>query len=209
MEAVLVVYAATYDPRFPVVCMDEQPKQLIGETRTPRTDSTGRKLIDYEYVRHGTCCVWMFNEPLGGWRDVRLSKRRTRLDWAGQVRGLVDHPRYADAERITLVCDNLNTHSTASLYAAFPPAEAARVAARIQLVFTPPHGSWLNIAECELSVLSRQCLSRRIDNMKEIGSEATAWATARNTSQTGVDWQFTAENARGKLKRLYPKIEEA
>ena len=209
MEAVLLVYAATYDPRFPVVCMDEQPKQLIGETRKPYIDSSGRKLVDHEYVRHGTCCVWMFNEPLGQWRDVRVSQRRTRVDWAQQVRALVDDPRYADAERITLVLDNLNTHSVASLYTAFPPAEAARVASRIHLVFTPAHGSWLNIAECELSVLSGQCLSRRIDTIEEIQREARAWGRARNAAQVGVDWQYGVDDARVGLKWLYPKIEGA
>ena len=208
MEQVLQVYARPYDPWHPVVCMDEQPKQLIREVCEPITTSTGAQHVDHAYVREGVCEVWMFVEPLGGWRDVRVSARRTAADWAQQVRALVDAPRYADAQRITVVCDNLNTHRLASLYEAFEPAEALRIANKIELVHTPKHGSWLNVAECELSVLSRQCLSRRISRSQTIAEASHVWATARNARQIGVDWQFTTDNARTKLKRLYPKVVE-
>jgi len=208
MEQVLQVYARRHDPRRPVVCMDEQPRQLIRETRGPITASDGHRRIDHEYIREGVCHVWMFNEPLGGWRDVRVSPRRTAVDWAQQVKALVDDPRYADVDQITLVCDNLNTHKLASLYEAFEPPEALRIANRIELVHTPRHGSWLNIAECELSTLTRQCLGRRMDRPGMIEREARAWTTERNTAQTGVDWRFTTDHARIKRKRLYPKIME-
>jgi len=207
MEQVLQVYARPYDPTRPVVCMDEQPRQLIREVRDPIvTPSHGDQRIDYEYIREGVCNVWMFVEPLGGWRSVRVSDRRTAVDWAHQVKVLVDDPRYADAQRITLVCDNLNTHKLASLYLAFDPEEALRIANKLELIYTPRHGSWLNIAECELSVLSRQCLNRRIPETPTIRHETQAWSSARNARQTGVDWQFTTDHARIKLKRLYPKI---
>jgi len=208
MEQVLQVYSQSYDPHCPVVCMDEQPKQLIGESRDCITTAHGAQRIDHEYIRQGVCNVWMFVEPLGGWRDVRVSDRRTAVDWAHQVQALVDEPRYADAQRITLVCDNLNTHKLASLYLAFDPQEALRIANRIELIHTPKHGSWLNIAECELSVLSGQCLNRRIPETPTIRHETQAWSSARNASQTGIDWQFTTDKARIKLKRLYPKIME-
>lgn len=208
MEQVLQVYARPSDPRRPVVCMDEQPKQLIRQRHAPITTSNGQRRIDHEYIREGVCHVWMFAEPLGRWRDVRVSDRRTAVDWARQVKALVDDPRYADAERITLVSDNLNTHRLASLYEAFAPAEALRIANRLELVHTPKHGSWLNVAECELSVLSRQCLSRRISDIPTIHRHARAWSADRNARQTGVDWQFTTDHARNKLKRLYPQIVE-
>ena len=208
MEQVLQVYARPYDRRHPVVCMDEQPKQLIREMREPIVTSTGEKRIDHEYIREGVCNVWMFVEPLGGWRDVRVSERRTAVDWAQQLQALVDDPRFANAQRITVVCDNLNTHRLASLYETFEPAEALRVANRIELIHTPKHGSWLNIAECELSVLSRQCLSRRISQRQAIADETSVWTIARNARQIGVDWQFTNDNARIKLKRLYPNVVE-
>lgn len=207
MEQVLDVYRRPYDSKRPVVCMDEQPKQLIAELRHPITTDRGEQRIDYEYIRQGMCDLWMFTEPLGCWRAVHVSQRRTAVDWAQQIKALVDHPRYAQAERITLVCDNLNTHTLASLYKAFPPDEALRIANRLQLVYTPKHGSWLNIAECEFSVLSRQCLNRRIDNLATIAAETQAWTTTRNARQKGVDWQFQPEHARIKLKHLYPKIE--
>jgi DDE superfamily endonuclease len=206
MEQVLQVYARPYDPKRPVVCMDEQPKQLVREAHPRVTTSHGEQRIDHEYVRQGVCDVWMFTEPLGGWRDVRVTDRRTAVDWARQVRALVDAPRYRDAERITLVCDNLNTHRSASLYEAFEPAEALRIADRLELVHTPKHGSWLNIAECELSVLTRQCLSGRIADAPTVRGQSQAWSHDRNTRQAAVDWQFTTANARIKLKRLYPKI---
>ncbi len=209
MEQVLEVYKRPYDPRRPVVCMDEQPKQLISETRRPVPAAPGRPdRVDYEYVREGTCTIWMFVEPLGGWRDVRVTETKTAVDWAEQVRRLVDDPRYARAERITLVSDNLNTHGLASLYKAFEPAEALRIARKLELVHTPKHGSWLNVAESELSVLTRQCLGRRIAALPEVAKQAEAWGVRRNRKQVGVDWQFTTENARVKLKQLYPKIRE-
>jgi hypothetical protein len=206
MEQVLQVYSSPHDPRRPVVCMDEQPKQLIRETREPVTASDGTRRVDHEYVREGVCHVWMFTEPLDGWRDARVSERRTVVNWAYQVKALVDDPRYADTERIVLVCDQLNTHTLGSLYKAFAPNEALRIANRIELVHTPKHGSWLNTAECELSVLTRQCLGRRMADMSVIEDEAHTWSTARNAKQAGVDWQFTNDQARHKLKRLYPKI---
>ena len=209
MEQVLEVYKRPHDPRRPVVCMDEQPKQLISEARRPTPAAPGRPArVDYEYVREGTCTVWMFVEPLGRWREVGVSERKTAVDWAHRVRRLVDDPRYADAERITLVCDNLITHGLASLYKAFEPAEALRVARRLELVHTPKHGSWLNVAESELSALTRQCLDRRIASMSEIEGEAGAWGERRNGRQVGVEWHFSTEEARIRLKHLYPKIME-
>ena len=207
MEQVLEVYRRPRDPNRPVVCMDEQPKQLISESRTPVPAPPGQPArVDHEYVREGTCTVWMFVDPLGGWRDVRVTGTKTAVDWAHQVRRLVDDPRYAEVERITLVCDNLITHGLASLYKAFDPAEAMRIARRLELVHTPKHGSWLNVAESELSVLSRQCLGRRIAVLAEVAEEAEAWGGRRNAKQVGVDWQFTTEDARVKLKHLSPKI---
>lgn len=207
MEQVLEVYHQPYDEGYPVVCMDEQPKQLVEDTRpnVPAQPEHPEK-IDYEYVRHGACCVWMFVEPLGRWRSVVATERRTAVDWAHQVRALVDTPRYAGAARIKLVCDNLNTHRLASLYQAFEPAEAMRVARKIELVHTPKHGSWLNMAESELSVVTRQCLGRRIGEVSIVDELARRWATERNRNQTGIDWQFRTADARIKLKYLYPKI---
>lgn len=207
MEQVLEVYKRPYDPRRPVVCMDEQPKQLISEVCRPLPVQPGSPAcVDYEYVREGCCNVWMFVEPLGGWRSVRATATKKAVDWAHQVRQLVDDPRYADAERITLVCDNLNTHDLASLYRAFDAQEAMRLMEKLELVHTPKHGSWLNVAESELSVLTRQCLDRRIACQAEVAAETTAWNVDRNRRQIGVDWQFTTNDARIKLKRLYPKI---
>ena len=207
MERVLDVYQRPYDPRHPVVCMDEQPKQLIEERRPPLPVRAGQPARqDHEYVRHGCCCVWMFNEPLSGWRDVRVSERRTAVDWARQVRDLVDDPRFTQAERLTLVCDQLNTHEIASFYKAFPPEEAHRLAGKLELVHTPKHGSWLNTSESELSVLSRQCLDRRLADINSVSTATTAWKNTRNEQQIGVDWHFTTEDARIKLKSLYPKI---
>jgi hypothetical protein len=209
MEQVLEVYKRPYDPKRPVVGMDEQPKQLIAESRQPIAAAPGRpERVDYEYVREGTCVVWMFVEPLACWRDVRVTDTRTAVDWAEQVRRLVDDPRYAEAERITLICDNLNTHTLASLYQAFTPAEALRIANKLVLVHTPKHGSWLNVAEPELSVLTRQCLDRRISRRDEVASESAAWDERRNARQVGIEWQFTTEDARIKLRDLYPKIKE-
>lgn len=207
MERVLEVYARPYDPRFPVVCMDEQPKQLVRESRETVPAGSGRpERVDHEYVREGSCSVWTFAEPLGGWRSAEASPRRTAVDWALRVRALVDRPRYAAAERLTLVCDNLNTHGLASLYKAFPPEEALRVARRLELVHTPRHGSWLNVAECELSALTRMCLDRHVPTAEQVDRECRAWAERRNREQTGVDWHFTTDDARTKLKGLYPTI---
>ena len=204
MEQVLEVYARLYEARFPVVCMDEQPFQLLSERRRPVSLGARRgRLVDYEYVREGSCTVWMFVDPLGCWREVRVTPRRTAVEWAEQIRALVDAPRYAQAERIVLVCDNLNTHDVGSLYTAFEPSEAKRIMDRLELVYTPKHGSWLNIAELELSVLSRQSLSDRLGSEAAVAERARPWAQERNRKQIGVDWQFTTQDARTKLKRLY------
>jgi hypothetical protein len=207
MEQVLEVYKRPFDPRRPVVCMDEQPKQLIAEVSQPQGVAPGRPLrMDYEYVREGSCNVWMFVEPLAGWRSVRVSDTKKAVDWARQVQQLVDDPRYAAAERITLVCDNLNTHNLTSLYQTFHAGEALRLAQKLELIHSPKHGSWLNIAESELSVLTRQCLGRRIAKRAHVDEQATAWNQDRNQKQIGVDWQFTTTDARIKLRHLYPKI---
>jgi hypothetical protein len=207
MEQVLEVYRRPYDPQFPVVNMDEQHKQLIREIEHPLPPLPGQPTrIDYEYVREGACVVWMFVEALAGWREVTVTATRTALDWAHQVQQIVDHPRYATARRITLVCDNLNTHTLASLYQAFPPEEALRLAQRIEIVHTPKHGSWLNIAESELSVLTRQCLAQRLPEQILVAEQAAHWTRERNTRQIGVDWHFQTPDARIKLRRLYPKI---
>lgn len=208
MEQVLDVYTRPDNTRRPVVCMDEQPVQLTSGTRTPIPAKPGRKAkSDYEYTREGTCVAWMFVEPLGGWRMVPVTSRRTAVNWAHRMQELVDHPRYADAEKITVVLDNLNTHDLGSLYEAFPPDEAKRIADQLELVFTPKHGSWLNIAEGELSVLTRQSLSDRLESESKVQARATPRASERNEAQLEVDWQFTTDTARTKLKRLYPKIE--
>jgi hypothetical protein len=207
MEQLLELYRRPYDPRRPVVCMDEQPVQLVSESRRPIDAAPGRpQRVDHEYVREGTCVVWMFVEPLGCWREVRVTARRTAVDWAEQMRDLVDHPRFQDAEVITVVRDNLNTHDIGSFYEAFPPDEAMRLIRKLEFVPTPKHGSWLNVAEPELSVLTRQCLGDRIDSRHVVSDRSTAWAADRNAKQIGVDWTFSTEDARTKLVRLYPKI---
>ena len=207
MENVLEVYQRPYTPAVPVVCMDEAGKQLVAQTRAPLPVAPGQPPgFDYEYERCGTANLFMFTEPLAGWRHVAVTDRRTKTDLAEQIRELLD-VHYPDAQRITLVMDNLNTHRVASLYEAFAPAEARRLIERLDVVYTPKHGSWLNIAEIELNVLSRQCLSRRIDKKTFLQSEVAAWEANRNQTQTGVDWQFTTPDARIKLKRLYPQIQ--
>jgi hypothetical protein len=204
MEDVLDVYCRPYDPRFPQVCMDETSKQLLGEFRPPEPVIPGYPAhIDNEYERLGTANLFLFCEPLRGWRQVRVTERRTKVDWALAVRELVD-VHYPNADRIVLVMDNLNTHTPASLYEAFDPAEAKRLADKLEIHPTPKHGSWLNIAEIELSVLARQCLDRRIDSRARLMQETAAWEAERNASQRGVDWRFTTADARVKLKRLYP-----
>lgn len=207
MEHILEVYRRPYDPRRPVVCMDEQPFQLILESRKTIPMAKGHPpRIDYDYVREGTCTVWLFVEPLACWRDVQVTARRTMVDGAEQVRRVVDHPRYAQAEVITLVSDNLNTHDLGSLYEAFVPHEALRLARRLALLPTPKHGSWLDMAEPELSVLTRQAFGDYLARQAEVADRGLAWAAERNTKQVGIDWQFRTEDARIKLKRLYPTI---
>ena len=204
MEDVLDVYKRSYDPLLPVVCLDETSKQLIGETRTPIPASSGQEAkYDYEYQRNGVASLFMMSEPLNGLRYVRVKQRRTRLEFAECVRELVDN-LYPMAERVVLVMDNLNTHSKASLYKAFSPKEAKRIADRLEIHYTPKHGSWLNMAEIELSILTRQCLDRRIENIERLRKEVSAWNAKRNQSTKSVDWQFTVDDARVKLKRLYP-----
>lgn len=207
MEDVLAVYARPYNQQKPVVCMDEKPYQLLDHARESlpaRPGSTEK--IDNEYIRNGTCSIFIFTEPLAGWREAEALPRRTKLDWAHKVKWLLDE-QYPDAEKLVLVMDNLNTHAISSLYEAFPPEEAFRLSQRLEIHFTPKHGSWLNIAECELSSLAAQCLgSQRIADIQALNTELSAWHTRRNCTQKGVDWQFTTADARIKLKRLYPII---
>ena len=207
MEDVLEVYQRPADSQAPVVCMDEQPVQLVKEIRSPVPAAPGRpKRIDNEYERNGTANIFVFTEPLAAWRQVTATEHRTRADWAFAIRDLLDG-RYAQAERVVLVMDNLNTHSPGSLYEAFPPAEARRLAERLEIHYTPKHGSWLNIAENELSALTRQCVSgRRFGALAALQSEIAAWSNDANTTQRGVDWQMKISDARCKLKSLYPKI---
>ena len=206
MEDVLEVYARPLDPRFPVVCMDESSIQLIGEVSTTIPAAPGHpQLMDDEYVRNGVASIFMEVEPLGGKRQVNITERRTRVDWAHFIKAMLDE-RYPDADKVVLVMDNLNTHNTASLYTAFDPVEALRLTQRLEIHHTPKHGSWLNIAEIELSVLKRQCLGHRIPCINQMRSEVAAWNHDRNNRQTKVDWQFTTKDSRIKLKRLYPKF---
>ena len=208
MEDVLAVYTRPYDPRSPLVCMDELSKQLVGETRQPLPPAPGQPTrYDYEYQRNGVCNLFMFFEPLAGWRHLEVTERRTRQDWAWAMKTVVDN-YYPAADLITIVLDNLNTHVPASLYATFPPEEAQRLLRRLDLHYTPKHGSWLNMAEIELSVLSRQCLDRRIENKAKLIGEVTSWEAGRNADATPVDWRFTTRDARIKLKRLYPVIHD-
>jgi hypothetical protein len=207
MEDVLDLYCRPYDARYPVVNMDEQPVQLVGETRTPVPASPGRpERIDYEYERRGTADLFLFVEALGGWRKLGVRERRTRVDWAQEVKVLLDED-YPKAEKVILVCDNLNTHAPSSLYEAFPPAEARRLAQRLEIHYTPKHGSWLNIAECELSAFSRQYLAQRVPDAESLAKKAKTWEQERNQRQQGVNWRFTTANARIKLKRLYPEVQ--
>ena len=206
MEDVLEVYARPYDPRYPVVCMDESSMQLIGEVTQPIPAAPGHPvLMDDEYVRRGVANIFIEVEPLGGMRKVKITDRRTRIDWAHFIKEMLEE-RYKDAEKVVLVMDNLNAHNIASLYTAFHPEKARSLVNRLEIHYTPKHGSWLNIAEIEFSALKRQCLNRRIDNIKEMRSEVSEWNENRNTRQTKVDWQFKTEDARIKLKRLYPNV---
>jgi len=205
MEDVLAVYSRPFDEQNPVICMDEKPLQLLADAR-PRLKSKDGEIIDSEYIRNGTCSIFLFTEPLGGWRSAEAYERRTKEDWAKQIRWLLDC-QYPNAEKVVLVMDNLNTHNTSSLYAAFEPEIAFSLAQRLEIHYTPKHGSWLNIAECELSSLGRQCLGkRRISSIKVLNDELSSWHNSRNSTQIGVDWQFSVGDARIKLKRLYPVI---
>lgn len=206
-EDVLDVYARPLDVSAPVVCMDEMPVQLLKETRLPIPTEPGHpRRIDYEYERNGTANIFMFVEPLAGWRQTLVTERRTAVDWAIALRDLID-ARYAAASVIVLVMDNLNTHTLGSLYEAFPPAEARRIAKRLEIHHTPKHGSWLNMAENELSALSRQCLSRRIGTIDDLRAEVHAWNATRNIDQVQVQWRFTVDQARIKLRDVYPVIQ--
>jgi DDE superfamily endonuclease len=207
MEDVLEVYTRPYDPRRPQVCLDETSKQLVAETRTPLPAAPGQpERVDYEYERQGTANLFMVFEPLAGQRRVKGTERRTAVDFAHLIQELVDE-QYPQAEQIVLVMDNLNTHTLASLYEAFTPTEARRLMERLEMHHTPKHGSWLNMAETELSVLATQCLDRRIPNPLTLTQEVAAWERQRNTAKCRVDWRFTTQDARIKLKRLYPSIQ--
>jgi hypothetical protein len=208
MEDVLDVYTRPYDPRRPQVCLDETSRQLLGEVTPPLPIAPGRSAReDYEYVRGGVCSLFLVGEPLRGWRHVTVSARRTRRDFAHCIRELVD-VHYPDAEQIVLVMDNLNTHSPASLYEAFPPNEAKRLADKLEVHYTPKHGSWLNMAEIELHVLAGQCLDRRLPDQATLTAEVAAWETARNATDSAIDWRFTTADARIKLKHLYPVLDD-
>ena len=207
MEDVLDVYHRPYDPKRPVVCLDETFKQLIGEVREPLPPAPGRvERYDSVYVRNGVASVFMTFEPLAGWRHVELTDSRTAVDWARVVKGLVDARRYRDAERIVLVMDQLNTHAAASLYEAFAPDEAKRIAAKLEIHQTPKHGSWLNMAEIELSAFARD-LPERVGDRPAMASHTSAWEKRRNGAKVKADWQFTAADARVRLRKLYPTID--
>ena len=209
MENVLETYAQPYDPRLPVLCMDEQPVQLLKETRVPIAATTHHaRRVDYEYERAGTASVFMFAEPLQGWRHVRVRKQRTKVDWALEMEALLQ-TRYVEAHKVLVVCDNLNTHTMGAFYEAFDAARARQLVRRLEFRYTPKHGSWLNIAENELSALTRQCVrDRRFSDTKHLAAETAAWSTSSNEKQRGVDWQFQIDDARTKLKALYPKIKD-
>jgi transposase len=205
MEDVLDVYERPFDPKRPVICMDEQPCQLIGEELVPIEAEPGQVLrYDNQYVRKGTVCNFMFFQPLAGWRRVSVRERRTQKDWAEEIAHLLDVD-FPDAEVVVLVMDNLNTHKIGSLYERFPPEQARAYVKRLEIHFTPKHGSWLNMAEIEFSVLSGQCLDERIGDIETFRRKVKAWQDARNVSGKGADWQFNAKDARIKLKRLYPQ----
>lgn len=207
MEEVLETYSKPYDPACPVLCMDEQPVQLLKETRKPipATAKHGKR-VDYEYERAGTANIFMFAEPLAGWRDVAVRQTKTKFDWATETARLLEG-RYAECERVIVVCDNLNTHTKGAFYEAFEPARARELVRRIEFRYTPKHGSWLNIAENELSSLTRQCVAgRRFGDVETLRAETSAWSTDVNDTQRGVDWQMKIDDARCKLKSVYPKI---
>jgi hypothetical protein len=207
MEDVLEVYSRPHNPAKPVICMDEKPFQLLGEVRESLPIEPGKvERVDNEYKREGTCSIFIFTEPLGGWRYAEAFEHRTKKDWAHRVKWVLDN-QYPDAEKVVLVMDNLNTHVISSFYETFLPEEAFRLAQRLEIHYTPKHGSWLNIAEIELSALSIQCLgNRRIPSIEGLNKALLAWETKRNSDQKGVNWHFTTDDARTKLKRLYPII---
>jgi hypothetical protein len=206
MEDVLELLAEPYDPKRPVVCFDEKPVQLVADTRESRPVRPGQPALqDYEYRREGTANIFMKVEPLKGWRHVDVTEQRTKLDFAEQMRQLVD-VHYPEAECIRLVVDNLNTHGPSSLYAAYEPAEALRIRKRLEFHYTPKHGSWLNPAECEISALERQCLKRRISDREMLRLETSAWEAPRNREQVTIRWRFTTRDARTKLHHLYPEL---
>ena len=206
MEDILEVYARPYNRQYPLVCMDESSMQLIGEVQEPIAAAPGHPvLMDDEYVRKGVANIFMEVEPLGGKRKVKITEHRTKIDWACFIEEMLEQ-RYPKAEKVILVMDNLNTHKIASLYEAFPPEKARSLANRLEIHYTPKHGSWLNIAEIELSVLKGQCLSSRIDCIEKVRAKVSAWNNDRNNRQLSVDWQFRTSDARTKLKRLYPKL---
>ena len=207
MESVLEVYQRPFDPDFPIVCLDEQLKQVVKEIIEPLSPQPGQKeRYDYQYERNGTGNIFMVCNPIEGWRMAKVTERRTAIDYAYLLKEIVDN-YFVDAYRITIVQDNLNTHSPASLYKAFPPEEARRILNRLDFCYTPKHGSWLNMAEIELSVLSRQCLNRRIPDLTTLTQEVKAWVKQRNGQDTWIDWRFTTEDARLKLPQLYPSIQ--
>jgi len=206
MEMVLDVYKRPFDPLYPVVCMDESPKQLIAETKVPIPASPGHSSIhDYEYKRCGVCNIFLACEPLAGKRMVKITETKTKRDWAYFLEEIAG--QYENAEKVTLVMDNLNTHVPGSLYETFPPDKAKALWDKFEFVYTPKHGSWLNMAEIELNVLTGQCLNRRIDDVEIVRKEVQAWQEFRNNKAAKVNWQFTTENARIKLSRLYPTLE--
>ena len=206
MEKVLEVYKRPYDPQYPVICMDESPKQLIAETRVPVPVAPGQTAkYDYEYRRCGMCNIFLVCEPLAGTRIVKVTERKTKLDWAYFIEEVADQHEFA--QKITLIMDNLSTHHPGSLYDAFPPNKAKALWDRFEFIYTPKHGSWLNIAEIELNVLTGQCLNRRIDDINIVRKEVTAWQKFRNNKNAKVNWQFTTEDARVKLSRLYPTLQ--
>ena len=207
MEDVLSVYKRPYDPETPVVCMDEMPRQLIKEVRKPLPMEPGKpKRHDYHYKRNGGVNLFMFFEPLAGWRTVMIRERRTKMDWAHCMKRLLEQ-HYPDVDRVVLVMDNLNTHGLSSFYEAFPPEEARPLAQQLEIHYTPEHGSWLNMAEIENSAMARQCLSRRIPEKEVMEEEASAWSKRRNEDGTVANWRFRTEDARIKLRRLYPHID--
>jgi hypothetical protein len=206
MERVLDVYRRPYNPAIPVVCMDETPRQLVRETQLPIPARPGQcERHDYEYQRCGVCNVFMATEPLAGKRLTQVTARKTKIDWATFLHDIAGH--YPDAEKITLVMDNLSTHSPGALYEAYPPEQAKALWDRFEFVYTPKHGSWLNVAEIELNVMIKQCLNRRIDTIEELREEVAAWQTRRDRLRAKIDWQFTTQDARIKLKRLYPTFD--